>query len=1190
MKEHTVLNEDMFDKLISSLGPLKEEDNSKLEKIIKGIDKYDKSQFLQRVSALRLHFKNRDKAVLIDAVTTETLRWLHKNNWNFDGRLMSYGKFKKIIKSINQLESKVNIDPLDGPYIDDIQFYGNYKVLPGINQSSSYNLEILIKAIFRSGKNRLSKEKSQVIVDSMSFYLSLSTYISNELCFIDELTFEREVFIPDKNTLDKHMDLIKYEQKSSYFNSLLIDKLEFDLEKNKPFSQTDHSFLTKPFIETDNEIILLDATSIANALCNFLNNEVSPQNVSEEIWKDIRCSLKRLGHFKVDERNLNLMLIEENNYKESIFTVANNKFLIVYGLFSGINESIDLSERLSNRISNIVSHLYEIGIKKEEIFVLVLRHTFGGQISASVKPMKFPTLQFNAMEIKAISIVEKDTLFLPRLMSAKINRIFPNAYGDFWSAVFFSKNDMSFYANDDIDYREVQTSIAIEETSDYYLEALKKNSEKCFRSLHDDNWYTGIKEEFDNRYLVDMSKNNELKCFIESENKKIIEIVTEKIDQLEKLDVLFNCLDTISYWLEKYYSNEVIPDDILIYVHLEDIDMQSYFLEKNESKESENIKIEREKSQVYVEIPANFYKNLGMSQTNHYEKSMLLSIVNIISESVDESYIENLFKPVFKKKMTGVVIDDRGKLKIPTQGFKLLTVSEYEINKLLDELGMYLKDKEYEYGPISKSSNTSFCNDIVGYLYSILESEIKGFDKNQLINVLVSQIETILPLQLRDESSFNNDVSLSPSEKEHFFNRLNENNRCSLATKFLLEYVAATPISGTSNVGIWELERLLALCSLIIEWAHRSDYFKYNLVDTTISFLSSNRIGLIKKDFESVNNAMLSSRNDNLAIKYTNQIKDTVYMRRIESLLNDKLNDSFLESFGFTHEEYDAVINLLVDIFDDLNRIVWIVKKEDVIDKVFKESKGTLSRSIIVLVLRFITLEERSAYLKPPKGYKSIDIFPWIFNRPLSFIRRPIIEYQGKYVFGVRNILHSRKYLLQLVWQGKLQTKGKLMKDLMSRLRNIEGDIFNEQIKQILNSYEELEVIKGVSKIGSRHIADENNKTLGDIDIFAINRKSKKIYLIETKDFSFSRNPYEIAMEREKMFSGDKSFINKHLRRKFWIEKNLNHVLEYYGLEQDNWKVIPVFIISEYLIIKDLIDNNGVEFYSESQLSVEIFR
>ncbi len=41
----------------------------------------------------------------------------------------------------------------------------------------------------------------------------------------------------------------------------------------------------------------------------------------------------------------------------------------------------------------------------------------------------------------------------------------------------------------------------------------------------------------------------------------------------------------------------------------------------------------------------------------------------------------------------------------------------------------------------------------------------------------------------------------------------------------------------------------------------------------------------------------------------------------------------------------------------------------------------------------------------------------------------------------------------------------------------------------------------------------------------------KKLFVIETKDFSFSRNPYELAMEQEKVFIGDKAFLNKHLKR-----------------------------------------------------------
>src|SRR5699024_11611853 len=119
------------------LEKIKAADNIKIQGIVEDISKYDKRELLQRLAALRLSFENRDKAVLLDAITTATLNWLSENNWNFEGFSMSYGKFKKVIKQINQLDSKSAIDPLDNPYIDDIQFYGNHKVMPGINLTSS---------------------------------------------------------------------------------------------------------------------------------------------------------------------------------------------------------------------------------------------------------------------------------------------------------------------------------------------------------------------------------------------------------------------------------------------------------------------------------------------------------------------------------------------------------------------------------------------------------------------------------------------------------------------------------------------------------------------------------------------------------------------------------------------------------------------------------------------------------------------------------------------------------------------------------------------------------------------------------------------------------------------------------------------------------------------------------------------
>ncbi|HFZ4996080.1 TPA: hypothetical protein ACIKV0_003315 [Enterococcus faecalis] len=139
----------IFESMLSdTLSEIKNLDNVKIQKIVENIGKYDKKEFLQRLAALRIPFENRDKAVLLDATTTATLNWLSENNWNFNGLSMSYGKFKKVIQQINQLDSKMAIDPLDNPYIDNIQFYGNHKVMPGINFASSYNLQMMIQSIF----------------------------------------------------------------------------------------------------------------------------------------------------------------------------------------------------------------------------------------------------------------------------------------------------------------------------------------------------------------------------------------------------------------------------------------------------------------------------------------------------------------------------------------------------------------------------------------------------------------------------------------------------------------------------------------------------------------------------------------------------------------------------------------------------------------------------------------------------------------------------------------------------------------------------------------------------------------------------------------------------------------------------------------------------------------------------------
>ena len=65
---------------------------------------------------------------------------------------------------------------------------------------------------------------------------------------------------------------------------------------------------------------------------------------------------------------------------------------------------------------------------------------------------------------------------------------------------------------------------------------------------------------------------------------------------------------------------------------------------------------------------------------------------------------------------------------------------------------------------------------------------------------------------------------------------------------------------------------------------------------------------------------------------------------------------------------------------------------------------------------------------------------------------------------------------------------------------------------------------------------------MGDIDILIIDEERKKIYAAEVKDFNFSRNPYEIQMEYEKLFVDSPkkmSYVTKHQRRVDWLKLNM---------------------------------------------------
>ncbi|EDO1153335.1 hypothetical protein FQS07_13925 [Listeria innocua] len=1177
-----------------------DKDKMELEQIIMKIQQFDKLEFLSRVAALRLYYKNRDKAVLLDAITTATINWLSENEWNYSGITMSYGKFKKTIQNLNNLDITINIDPTENPYIERILCFGNYDIIPGINFSPTFNLQAIINTLFLS-KNELSQQELMDYSQFLQENLKLSSLIINT---IDEyeigVDFTRDIFIPSQRSLAQKAESLMINTSTSQTEKLLIDTTRAKKYEINPFSQDEHVFLKKPYIKIDGRILVLDISSIGTALAKYVTENLENTNKNEtldfinnHIWYEIHQYLRNLGHKKIQAKDLNIELITDASYKESILSVANDKVFIVIASLESWSKKTNQSEKMNSRLKIIVEKLNEKGITNENIFLLVIPHSFSGEQPIALDLLGLPYVCVLAPnELRAISINETQKMFIPRFMKAKKrmkNSFMNTTYGDFNLLCTYIENDYSFYANDDFDYQEIDIFFQQEETGIYIERANKREQEKIFYSSIDNKFHNATRDN-DLGVFISLPSHESIRYFIDNLNGYHFELKVNEIDSVDKLNVYTNLLDCFSYWMGQYFSEVELSDNINVIIKLTDDIVKYSVLEKGEELEYKKCSFSIKDNIITMSVSALTYLSFGSTLENVYEKETLVDIIECIAPECNLEIIEEIFSPKQKKKITGKEMNIN--IEYTPVNIERLSINESDTNLTLDDLGYELKGQGYRVGVIPTEENSDICNNIVNYLYTRLKAQISKYNKEQLLKTLYAQLEATLYSQLWQSNNFYQDILLMPKRKDEVLSNINDMAADSLALKFLIEYCAATPSIGNENIGMWELEELMGVCALILSWAHRSDLFKYELVKTKVSMLPSNRIGLKHADFDKYNLASYNGKMNQLAFDDNSSITSEALEKKKEdffNMFNDNFNNFFAAEFGYTFEVFDTVMNSLIKIGSDSKKVVISLPLNDVVLEVKRLVADQLNKGEIESVIYDFALCERTDFLNPSPGFSKYDVLPWRFNRNLSFIRRPLIIHNKNIIWGIRNLAYLKKYLYNLIFNGTYRAQSKSMKILMSRVANFQGDKFNSKVYALLNSYPDMQVYMAVAKIGKKKITDENNNVLGDIDILAFNTKTKKIFVIETKNFNLARNPYEIAMEIEKIFKGEKSFLFKHQRREKWVIANSDVILEHYQLPKGKWKIGSMFIVSEHIISREFKKNN-IQFLGIKELTAKIFR
>ena len=574
---------------------------------------------------------------------------------------------------------------------------------------------------------------------------------------------------------------------------------------------------------------------------------------------------------------------------------------------------------------------------------------------------------------------------------------------------------------------------------------------------------------------------------------------------------------------------------------------------------------------------------------NHGEREMMRTII---------SSFEELIPAHLQEKWSDEVIESMLNVHIPLGVMKKALIlnsnsspqldernlpsyhklSEPNIEVLLDDLGDFLKEsKSLPEGIIPDAKRTEILRQVVAYFYDRFEKLIATLNPNGLLEWLISHHEAVIKEKAHNSLTIPTRLACFMSEPEMMEDlqkRLPELAKAGRDNRFLIEYVSARQPNGLRPMSFSVYDELLSLASEIIELGTESDLIHFKIADFHYSILRSGRFGADRKGFAEKMQAYFPAYG--LAELQRTERDFNNHWKRTEKPSTPsedflKIEAATKVEFGHTLRELNELMMEAYNISQDSNSFAVAVMPRTELVSQLADRLEWLSEKVED-ALDFLSLKPRKHYLKPDLPFQATDVYPWRYNRPLSYIRRPFIqrEVNGslEVLWGPRNLFDVMNYLMHLCLQGRLQAKSPEMQKFISEMNNDRGEDFNTITAVLFRTHKDLIVRERVKKIGRKRISDVTGD-LGDIDVLIANVNKRTIMVVECKDLALARTPNEMSNEIMNLFQGSdskKSIVEKHQKRIEWITANLNDVVGWFG-ENSNlkWRVEGLIVVNQPL-------------------------
>lgn len=1083
---------------------------------------------------------------------------------------------------------------------------GNYIFFPGLSTDAAELFRAMTEAIYYRD-NIFPEFFRGDIYQGVRLLLELGTLIAKRAGIERMTRGNDDPREPISRPLTTHSYAISKQMMAKILGDNKLGEeslIPFLLDKNDPnllIKEADRNpILYRPIIEYNGNYYFIGITNQGCAINNFILKTAIKHNcLSELVHQTQRSIWMRIGVSCIDKMHWRLssfndLLQRGSHYDEELFQIDDNWLAYVcYVKDTASDVSVDGFEGYAHLDidtylkSTLVRLRCNDKTKDFHILTFVLYSSMGESFGLKMEEridsdylLLFPAFEF----LQLVQTEKWDNMSLVRFARTWktkpcLNTLF-NQLIDVYS--LYKHYGESFYISDkaEPDYLQIMPNdgcpliFESKEKLNFHGTPLTVDGKYAYIPVQRDMNYTAIYKPVHPSINAKICESYSVPIWVRCSQ-------TEKPNS-NPSSIIDTIITAIAFWMDRLRP---CVEKLLIACYKQPIEIELIFSEdalSDNQMQTEEIQLGGEgtlnvtKTSIGLSVflDRDFIRSF-MGANNSSERELMRRIIMAllsIDDKTSTAIIDERM-PLGPAKMILMMETSNSPMSCPLWLTSPIFIHPATSQLLLDHFPEWMKNKGYDINTQlkTKQQKIDFLHNGVDVLLEALAKKTSVFDICILLKMLISNHETLV--FQREHNKILNPAQIlcfgdTREKRDEFYANEGRLTESGLATRALIEFLAATQDDNSAKMqpGSDDVESLLAIMSEIVRVGSICDAIHFDVANHIIKKLQSGRYGIYDEDFsDSLGDFTIarSAESVNFEVENFGHKMESLSAHNLKAPIEkskecDYIDKAFLSDWGIS---YTDILQFLYACYiigiEKQSSVVEIAESEMVIE--IKRLASDMSENAIIHCLNRLSLDKRDAYLTPPVGFEKREIFPWIYNRELSFLRRPIIRYQmsnGKSncIYGIRSCIMAGIQLSNLLFSGRLRNTGKHLSKLLGSFEAEKGMEFNEEVRAYLQQIPDLKVWShDVSIRPKGNLLAEAD--YGDIDVLAYDASRNILYSIECKNTNTAKNIREMKTEMDEYLGrGEKpdrdqkrALVLKHLRRHKWILEHMDKVRCFIG-------------------------------------------